>query len=229
MRVLRHDDAYVLDLNRAEQIGVRLGFDQSDALEYYVFTGRGEWVGQIAQFEPFGDVGTKIALGNRQLVDGEGRPARLPADEDQSDDDEAEVDAAIAKSATVFPETHRWPATSCRRASFLIGKELTLRYDHGLAIEYRFDEIQKLRWRRVSGLPGGALAKAGKARGTKSATNRGRPRPASSCSAICSRCSESRRVLDRGRLRPRARDVPARHDGHAVHRERSGGQDASSV
>ncbi len=48
---------YVLDANRAEQVGVRLGFDASDALEYYVFRGRGEWVGQIAQFEPFGDVG----------------------------------------------------------------------------------------------------------------------------------------------------------------------------
>ncbi len=57
---------YVLDLNRAEQIGMRLGFDDTDTLEYYLFTGRGEWVGQIAQFEPFGDVGTKIALGNRQ-------------------------------------------------------------------------------------------------------------------------------------------------------------------
>ena len=37
---------YVFDANRAEQVGVRLGFDASDALEYYVFTGRGEWVGQ---------------------------------------------------------------------------------------------------------------------------------------------------------------------------------------
>ena len=30
---------YVFDANRAEQIGVRLGFDAADALEYYVFTG----------------------------------------------------------------------------------------------------------------------------------------------------------------------------------------------
>ena len=47
---------YVLDVNRAEQVGVRLGFDANDALEYYVFTGRGDWVGQLAQFERFGDV-----------------------------------------------------------------------------------------------------------------------------------------------------------------------------
>ncbi len=47
--------AYVMDLNRVEQIGVRLGFDASDALEYYVFRGKGEWLGQLAQFEKFGD------------------------------------------------------------------------------------------------------------------------------------------------------------------------------
>ena len=46
---------YVFDANRAEQIGVRLGFDAADALEYYVFKGSGEWLGQLAQFERFGD------------------------------------------------------------------------------------------------------------------------------------------------------------------------------
>lgn len=58
---------YVLNVNRAEQVGVRLGFDDTDTLEYYVFRGRGEWLGQIAQFERFGDVGTTIALGNRNV------------------------------------------------------------------------------------------------------------------------------------------------------------------
>ncbi len=47
--------AYVMDLNRVEQVGVRLGFDANDALEYYVFRGKGEWLGQLAQFEKFGD------------------------------------------------------------------------------------------------------------------------------------------------------------------------------
>ncbi len=45
-----------MDVNRAQQVGVRLGFDADDALEYYVFRGQGEWLGQIAQFEKFGDV-----------------------------------------------------------------------------------------------------------------------------------------------------------------------------
>jgi hypothetical protein len=33
-------------------------------------------------------------------------------------------------------------------SDLLVGKELTLRFDNGVAVSYRFDEIQKLRWRR---------------------------------------------------------------------------------
>ena len=33
-------------------------------------------------------------------------------------------------------------------SDFLVGKELTLRFDNGVAVSYRFDEIQALRWRR---------------------------------------------------------------------------------
>src|SRR5690606_6737043 len=70
---------YLLDVNRAEQVGMRLGFDANDDLEYYMFRGRGETVGQLAQFEPFGDVGKTIPLGNRQLPDRKGaRPVYRP-------------------------------------------------------------------------------------------------------------------------------------------------------
>ncbi len=37
--------AYVMDLNRVEQVGVRLGFDADDALEYYIFRGEGRMAG----------------------------------------------------------------------------------------------------------------------------------------------------------------------------------------
>jgi hypothetical protein len=33
-------------------------------------------------------------------------------------------------------------------SDFLVGKELTLRYDNGTVWNYRFDELNKLRWRR---------------------------------------------------------------------------------
>ena len=58
---------YVLDANRAEQVGVRLGFDASDALEYYVFSGHGEWLGQIAHSSRSAIVGLDVALGNRPV------------------------------------------------------------------------------------------------------------------------------------------------------------------
>jgi hypothetical protein len=145
---------YVLDLNRAEQIGVRLGFDHTDALEYYLFRGRGEWVGQIAQFEPFGDVGTRIALGNRAVPTAKGgRPVYRPMKTNPIMT-RAQVDAAVAQNKTIFAQSamagNKGPVSG-----FLTGKSLTLRYDNGTAIEYRFDEIQKLRWRRTGAGEGG--------------------------------------------------------------------------
>jgi hypothetical protein len=139
---------YLLDVNRAEQIGMRLGFDDSDALEYYLFRGRGEWIGQIAQFEPFGDVGTRIVQGNRPATPPKGfrsvyRPLRTNPVMTK-----AQVDAAAAANKTVFAEGSRMAGNKGPVSTFLTGKELTLRYDNGQAFNYRFDELQKLRWRR---------------------------------------------------------------------------------
>jgi len=138
---------YVLDVNRIEQVGVRLGFDETDALEYYLFRGRGEWLGQIAQFEPFGDVGTRIALGNRTLPAVKGaRPVYRPMKTNPIMT-RPQVDAAIAQNKTIFQQS-AMAGNKGPISGFLAGKALTLRYDNGTAIEYRFDEIQKLRWRR---------------------------------------------------------------------------------
>jgi hypothetical protein len=139
---------YLLDVNRAEQIGMRLGFDDTDTLEYYLFRGRGEWLGQIAQFEPFGDVGTRIVQGNRPATPAKGfrsvyRPLRTNPVMTK-----AQVDAAAAANTTVFAEGSRMAGNKGPISTFLNGKELTLRYDNGQAFNYRFDEIQKLRWRR---------------------------------------------------------------------------------
>lgn len=138
---------YVLDVNRAEQIGMRLGFDDTDTLEYYLFRGRGEWIGQIAQFEPFGDAGAAIPLGNRQLPAARGaRPVYRPMKTNPIMT-KPEVEAAIAKNKSIFAAS-AMAGNKGPISSFLVGKELTLRYDNGQAYNYRFDEIQKLRWRR---------------------------------------------------------------------------------
>jgi hypothetical protein len=140
---------YVLDPNRAEQVGMRLGFDETDTLGYYVFRGKGEWVGQIAQFEPFGDVGTTIVQGNRPAQTAKGARAVYRPMKTNPIMTRAEVDEAVAKTKTIFAPNSAMAGNKGPISNFLTGKALTLRYDNGTAIEYRFDEIQKLRWRRA--------------------------------------------------------------------------------
>jgi hypothetical protein len=112
-------------------------------------------VRQIAQFEPFGDVGTKIALGNRAVPTAKGgRPVYRPMKTNPLMT-RAQVDAAVAQNKTIFQQS-AMAGNKGPISNFLTGKMLTLRYDNGTAIDYRFDEIQKLRWR-----PAGALAKVG--------------------------------------------------------------------
>jgi hypothetical protein len=138
---------YLLDVNRVEQIGMRLGFDETDTLEYYMFTGRGEWLGQIAQFEPFGDVGATIPLGNRVPAAKGARAVYRPMKNDWVLTKPA-LEEAIAKNKTIFPQGSAMAGNKGPISGFLTGKALTLRYDNGMAVQYQFDEIQTLRWRR---------------------------------------------------------------------------------
>ncbi|HZJ32618.1 MAG TPA: MoaF N-terminal domain-containing protein [Vicinamibacterales bacterium] len=140
---------YVLDPNRVEQVGMRLGFDDADALEYSMFRGNGEWVGQIAQFEPFGDLGTTVAQGNRAAA-AAGKGARQVYRPLKTNPimTRAQVDAAVAKNKTLFAPNNAMAGNRSPMSTFLSGKELTLRYDNGLAFSYRFDGAQSLRWQR---------------------------------------------------------------------------------
>ena len=105
---------------------------------------------------------------------GEGRAPGLPADEDEPGDDEARRSRPRSRRPRrVFPEQNAMAGNKGPVSGFLKGKELTLRYDNGLAFNYRFDDVQKLRWRR----------EAGDSAWRERSTSRGSPRPASSCSA----------------------------------------------
>jgi hypothetical protein len=146
--------AYVMDLNRAEQVGMRLGFDANDSLEYYVFRGKGEWLGQLAQFEKFGDesgspvpaaaAGQTPAKGARRVY----RPfLTLPKMS------KAEVDATCAKKTTAFPARTTGPGAGMGgnlgpSTGWLAGKTFTLRYDNAPAMEYRVDDAETLNWRK---------------------------------------------------------------------------------
>ena len=139
---------YVLDVNRAEQVGVRLGFDASDALEYYLFTGRGEWLGQIAQFEQFGDLAVAGAPAGAGVPAEKGaRRVYRPMRNDWTMT-KAEVAALDPSKASVFAGANAMAGNKGPVSDYLVGKALTLRFDNGTTIEYRFDDIQSLRWRR---------------------------------------------------------------------------------
>jgi hypothetical protein len=138
---------YAFDVNRVEQVGARLGFDQNDDLEYYVFRGQGEWLGQLAHFERFGDIGMPAA--DAPPAEKGARRVYRPMDTFQTFT-RAEFDRIAAQNGpTVFPPERSGMSGNAQDASdYLVGKELTVRYDNGPAIEYRFDAIQSLRWRK---------------------------------------------------------------------------------
>ncbi|HTT03138.1 MAG TPA: MoaF N-terminal domain-containing protein [Steroidobacteraceae bacterium] len=139
---------YALDLNALKQVGVRLGFDAADALEYYMFSGTGMPLGQIASFEPFDDHGEKIVLGNRPQPAKKGeRPVYRPLLTNPAMTHE-EVETAVAKHSVAFGAPSPMAGNRLPSSSYLAGKALTVRYDDGgPVLEYRFDSGQQLHWR----------------------------------------------------------------------------------
>jgi MoaF N-terminal domain/MoaF C-terminal domain len=138
---------YAFDANRVEQIGARLGFNEKDELEYYVFRGHGEWLGQLAHFEKFGDVGLPPknapapAKGARRVY----RPMQTFRTFTRPEFDKI----AAQHPARVFPDgAGAMAGNKLEVSNYLVGKAMTIRYDHGPAIEYHFDEIHSLRWRK---------------------------------------------------------------------------------
>lgn len=141
---------YVMNVATQQAAGVRLGFDEGDRLNHSLFTAKGDWIGQIAQFEAFGDVtagtvmpapqdGSALPKGARRVY----RPARTYISMSKE-----EVDAAVANSTRIFEPSamagNRTPPTD-----HLAGKTMTLRWDNGSTIEYRFDSADQLQWRRA--------------------------------------------------------------------------------
>jgi hypothetical protein len=141
---------YALDLFTVKQIGVRLGFDETDSLEYYMFTGSGEILGQLAQFERFGDLGERIVLGpNRPAPTRKGeRPVYRPLLSNPPMTEE-EVHAAVTAHTVLFNPQNAMAGNRTPPSDFLVGKALTVRYDNGGPVwNYLFDESGRLRRRR---------------------------------------------------------------------------------
>lgn len=139
---------YVIDVNEERQAGVRLGFDEHDALQYYIFNGHGQMVGQLAAFQPFDDEGTTLDIANRPAHPPKGwRPVYRPL-LTSPPMTQAQVQAAVAKRVAAFPEHHGMAGNALPESDYLVGKHFTVRYDGGPVLEYRFETQTRLHWRR---------------------------------------------------------------------------------
>jgi len=138
---------YVLDANRLQQAGLRLGFNGADELEFYMFRGTGEWLGQNARFEALGDFSANpIPVPNAKK--GERRIYRPLATMDKMTP--AEVDAAAAASTHVFDRPSPMAGNGTPPSGALAGKSFTIDYDDGPTMEYRFVSHDQLQWLKDS-------------------------------------------------------------------------------
>ena len=147
--------AYVIDMNRTRQMGVRLGFDEHDDLHYYLFRGDGDIVGQIARFEKFGDYSGNPIPGPK---DKDGKPVKgsrrvyrpLKTMEKLT---KAQVNKIVKEHSTAFPKRTTtggaagMAANALPASDSLAGKTFTLRYDNAPAMEYRVRSADELEWR----------------------------------------------------------------------------------
>ena len=156
---------YIVDLFTLKQSGVRLGFNEKDELEYYMFRGTGEITGQIAQFHSFDDHGKEIIYEMKPppMPEGKEPPPPPPLEKkkglrpvyrplkDHPPLAEERVHEIAQLSPPPFGDAGVMDSGTFGNkmplSDYLIGKELTLRYDNkGPVWKYRFEEIKKLRY-----------------------------------------------------------------------------------
>jgi hypothetical protein len=155
---------YVLDLFTQTQVGMRLGFNEKDELEYYMFCGKGKKVGNLTSLAPFdehGEEGFSSGPGPKAKAAKEppanpkgARIAYRPARSFRNMTEE-EVHQAAEKSTTTFSKVPEGPQAEAGMmggnllpfSDLLVGKEFTLRYDYGPAWEYKIKDLYNLQWR----------------------------------------------------------------------------------
>lgn len=142
--------SYAVDLNTLTQVGVRLGFNERDELEYYIFRGAGKIVGELTPLGPFEKKGNEPMF--HQTADRPASPAKgqrmayRPARDFIHMTDE-EVHEAALISTTNFTHTDM-DVNNMPFSDILAGKEFTLRFDRGgPVIHYKVEEKFRLRYR----------------------------------------------------------------------------------
>jgi len=144
---------FVADLFNCTQVGVRLGFNEKDELEYYLFRGDGKIVGQLAYLEPFDDHG-KVPMFAAQGEPKKGARATYRPVRTFTHMTDEEMHAAAEKNTTAFvargtdaPQV-TMSGNNLPFSDILVGKEFTLRYDHGGPVrDYKITDKFKLQYR----------------------------------------------------------------------------------
>ena len=151
---------YVVDLFTESQAGVRLGFNEKDDLEYYMFRGSGSVVGHLTSLQPFSEHGEIISLGTDDQSQRKAKGYRIayrPA-RDFVGMSEKEMHRAAEKSTVAFAwdpdspmeEAPSMSANTPPLSDLLVNREFILRYDNeGPVWEYRVADRKMLYWRNM--------------------------------------------------------------------------------
>jgi hypothetical protein len=147
---------FVADLYDVQQVGARLGFNEKDELEYYMFKGAGKVVGQLAYLEPFDEHGMKPLFAPATGAAQKGaRTAYRPVRSFTWMSDEQVHQAALDRTsafgaagpADVAPQVAA-TGNNMPFSDILVGKTFTLRFDHGGPVrDYKITEKFKLQYR----------------------------------------------------------------------------------
>lgn len=140
----------VIDMMQVEAIGVRLGFDENDALDYRMYRAKGEVTGQGATFEKMTDYGTELAMGGpfakmkKKGMRAVYRPAKMHKDYTYE-----EVQEMGRKNLRLFHGTNVMKSENIMEESdYMVGRTFKLRYDNGGPVwEYEVTGLHELKWR----------------------------------------------------------------------------------
>lgn len=146
---------FAADLFTETQAGVRLGFNEKDELEYYMFRGTGRVVGQLAYLEPFDDHGKEpmvVQAASDPQSPGKGQRLVYRPVRDFRHMTDEEVHQAALKSTKAFgggiDAIQPMSGNNMPFTDMLVGREFTLRYDNGGPVRhYKITGKYKLEYR----------------------------------------------------------------------------------
>ena len=155
---------YAVDLYSETQVGMRLGFNDKDELEYYMFRGKGKVVGHLARLEPFDEHGEVINMGFGPAPSSDTPPPRPPKGTRTTyrparNLKPITVDEIIKVAETknnILNDNPDTPQAAAGMMSgntipytdLLVGKEFTLKYDHGPVYNYKVIDKSSLKWKK---------------------------------------------------------------------------------